>query len=198
MRYSKEHKTYTRTRIIEAAGRTFRKQGYLGAGIDGIMQTAGLSHGGFYAHFRSKDELLAETIRANMERLRQRWFGGLDELSGLAWLRVVLDRYLSQDHRDEPEKGCMMPPLVSELARANELLRASFEAELCQLVDEIAAKLPPDPTLTARERALATLSVSVGAMALARAVKDPELSSEILAASKAFALSNGPSSRASQ
>lgn len=191
MRYSKEHKTYTRTRIIEAAGRTFRNQGYIGAGIDGIMQAAGLSHGGFYAHFRSKDELLAETIRVSLERLRQRWFGGIDELSGLAWLQVVVDRYLSQQHRDEPALGCMMPPLVSELARAGELPRASFEAALSELVDEIAAKLPDDGVLSARERALASMALNVGAMSLARAVNDNELSSEILAASKALALYQG-------
>lgn len=198
MRYSKEHKTYTRSRIIEAAGRTFRKQGYIGAGIDGIMQAAGLSHGGFYAHFRSKDELLAETIRISMEQMRQRWFGGLDELSGLNWLRAVVDRYLSLKHRDEPEIGCMMPPLVSELARAGELPRAGFEAALCELVDQIAAKLPDDGALTPRQRALATMALSVGGLTLARAVNDTNLSSEILAASKALAVYEGRSSGTSQ
>jgi|HigsolmetaAR202D_1030399.scaffolds.fasta_scaffold00363_22 TetR/AcrR family transcriptional repressor of nem operon len=188
MRYSKEHKNYTRSRIIEAAGRTFRKQGYIGAGIDGIMQAAGLSHGGFYAHFRSKDELLAEAIRVSMQRMRQHWFSGLEKLSGLEWLRELVERYLSQQHRDEPELGCMMPPLVSELARAAELPRAGFEATLCELVDQVAAKLPDDGPLTPRERALATMALNVGAMALARAVNDKELSSEILAASKKLAL----------
>ena len=175
MRVTQAKAAESRDRIVAAAARLFRERGIDGVGIDAIMEAAGLTHGGFYRHFRSKDDLVAEAVGLVLPR----GTAPEDDLAGYA------ARYLSVAHRDDPGRGCVMAALGGDAARGGAGVRRRF-AELVSA--QIARFLPwfggsdrPD----ARARAIAGLSAMVGALVLARAVDDPALSEEILAAVRA-------------
>jgi TetR/AcrR family transcriptional repressor of nem operon len=186
MRYPADHKARTRTRILEAASGVFRERGYAGSGVDAVMDAAGLTPGGFYAHFASKSALFREVLAVALGRTRALLLGGLENTSGVSWLTKVVRRYLSRSHRDAVTLGCSLPPLISDLDRADPEARAAFEEHLRALTAELAEKLPKGPP--GEERALATLALCVGGLALARAVADPRLSDRILAACRKLAV----------
>lgn len=188
MRYDADHKKRTHERILDAAGRIFRTRGFNGSGVDGVMKEAGLTAGGFYAHFASKAALLRETLTAELARTRFLLLAGLESAEGPAWLAEVVRRYLSRGHRDAVDVGCIMPPLVSELARATPEARETFDAHLEAIVAELAARTPPAPGLDGRDRALATIALCIGGLALSRAVADEALSDQILAACRRLAV----------
>lgn len=203
MRYAPDHKPATRARIVAAAGKVLLEQGLAGAGVHQVMARAGLTHGGFYAHFQSRDALIAEALEALLEERRGQLVAGLDELRGEARLAQVVGRYLNRHHRDNAEEGCPLPALGGELARADAELRARFERGLAALADEIAAPQDEDedaeasegagagPGASLEERALATLALCAGGVMLSRAVGDGELSDRILRACRRFALAGG-------
>lgn len=203
MRYAPDHKPATRARIVAAAGKVLLGQGLAGAGVHQVMARAGLTHGGFYAHFQSRDALIAEALEALLEERRGQLVAGLDELRGEARLAQVVGRYLNRHHRDNAEEGCPLPALGGELARADAELRARFERGLAALADEIAAPQDEDedaeasegagagPGASLEERALATLALCAGGVMLSRAVGDGELSDRILRACRRFALAGG-------
>lgn len=195
MRYAPDHKPATRARIVAAAARVLLDQGLAGTGVHQVMARAGLTHGGFYAHFQSRDALIAEALEALLEERRGQLVAGLDELRGEARLAQVVGRYLNRHHRDNAEEGCPLPALGGELARADPELRARFERGLAALADEIAAPEDEDATADATEgaseRALATLALCAGGVMLSRAVGDGELSDRILRACRRFALAGG-------
>lgn len=203
MRYAPDHKPATRARIVAAAGKVLLEQGLAGAGVHQVMARAGLTHGGFYAHFQSRDALIAEALEALLEERRGQLVAGLDELRGEARLAQVVGRYLNRHHRDNAEEGCPLPALGGELARADPELRARFERGLAALADEIAAPQDEDedaeasegagagPGASLEERALATLALCAGGVMLSRAVGDGELSDRILRACRRFALAGG-------
>jgi TetR/AcrR family transcriptional repressor of nem operon len=181
MRYGPEHKRQTRTRLIAAAIRLFKARGYRGVGVDVLMREEGLTAGGFYAHFASKEALLGEALRHAMLKTRRRFFAGLAEKRGWEWLREAVRRYLSRSHRDGVAEGCPLPSLSPEVARASKRTRAAFDAYLTEFVLEFERALPTDLELR-RERALAVVSLCVGGIMLARAVHDRRLSDLILRA----------------
>lgn len=203
MRYAPDHKPATRARIVAAAGKVLLEQGLAGAGVHQVMARAGLTHGGFYAHFQSRDALIAEALEALLEERRGQLVAGLDELRGEARLAQVVGRYLNRHHRDNAEEGCPLPALGGELARADPELRARFERGLAALADEIVAPQDEDedaeasegagagPGASLEERALATLALCAGGVMLSRAVGDGELSDRILRACRRFALAGG-------
>jgi TetR/AcrR family transcriptional repressor of nem operon len=187
MRYAADHKAKTRERILESAAAAFRRQGYHATGVDQVMADAGLTAGGFYAHFSSKDALLAEVLT---------YYGGtatamLDDGAGdggatgggrgegFACAGAIVERYLTPSHRNEPESGCAIPPLAAEVARAGPEPRQAFEQLIAGLVAKIADTLPHDD---AKDRAIAVAALCVGGMTLARAVHDPGLSDRVLSA----------------
>ncbi len=187
MRYPADHKERTHARIVETASRLFKQGGYGGVGVDSVMKAAGLTPGGFYAHFPSKEVLLAETLPLALGRMRHWLLRGLEGERGLSWLRQVVRRYLSRTHRDAVAEGCPMPALTPEVARASALARETFEAQLRDLVAEFEARMPR--TLgPPRDRALATIALFVGGVTLARAVEDRKLSSRILRACRLLAI----------
>jgi TetR/AcrR family transcriptional repressor of nem operon len=188
VRYARGHKQQTRRRIVEAAARSFRGRGYRGAGVDQVMDAAGLTPGGFYAHFSSKQALLAETLGLSLEQARAQLFAGLDGLEGADWLRAVVGRYLSRSHRDNPDSGCSLPALASEVAREGRQPRLALESYLRQLARDLAPRTPPAPGLEPEDRVLATLALLSGALTLARAVTDEELSNRILRAARRLAV----------
>src|SRR5271166_4690014 len=126
MRYAAGHREQTRARILRAAGKVFRRQGYHAAGVDKVMEEAGLTAGGFYAHFDSKEALLAEALTCAAAGISHRRDIGLAGLPGDEWLDAFLGRYLSMAHRREIEDGCPLTALVSEVARAAKPVQQSF------------------------------------------------------------------------
>jgi TetR/AcrR family transcriptional repressor of nem operon len=155
MRYAAEHKAKTRERILEAAGKVFRRLGYHAAGVDAVMEEAGLTAGGFYAHFDSKQALLAEAIAhsgALLEEQRAPWTG---ELSGGAWVEAFLAGYLSSKHCRQIEDGCPLAALVSEVSRADDAVKANVEQMVRELTSELASHVRRCRPSRADERSLA-------------------------------------------
>jgi TetR/AcrR family transcriptional repressor of nem operon len=188
MRYPRDHKERTRRRILRAAARRFRQKGFAGAGVDSVMRTAGLTAGGFYAHFGSKEALLAEALALAEAQVQERLLAGIDDLEGIDWLREVIRRYLSRGHRDDVAKGCVLPTLTAEAPRLGGRARASLEAYVRRIADGFEAKTAGLPGLEPKDRVLATIALCAGGLMLARAVRDEELSDRILLACRRLAL----------
>ncbi|CAM3497972.1 TetR/AcrR family transcriptional regulator [Corallococcus soli] len=192
MRYTAEHKQATHTRILAAAEKLFRAEGFSGASVERVMRAAGLTVGGFYAHFASKESLLAETLRAFMEERKRRWLAGLEGLRGPAFLDHFARRYLSLYNRDTGQTSCMMPSLLSDLTRAPPEVQAAFSQGLDELVDAAQGQLPAREGATPRQQMLATVALCFGAMTLARATGSHAVSAELLDAARALLLAGAP------
>jgi TetR/AcrR family transcriptional repressor of nem operon len=183
MRVSREKAGENREAIVEAAGSLFREKGFSGIGVADIMQAAGLTHGGFYGHFKSKDDLAAEASRVVMARSAELWTKTLEEHPNDA-LGVLVERYLSAKMRDDRSRSCIFASLGADAARQGKPVRKAFGEGLRPLID-VLTKLVPGAKVVRRRKALAAMSQLVGAIVLARAVDDADFSDEILAASKA-------------
>ena len=178
MRYSKGHKQATRQRIVEAAGRRFKQDGIDGAGIATVMSDAGLTNGAFYAHFASKEDLVANVLADQLRAQRQ----SLDaQPSDRAGLEAFVRSYLSPQHRDESADGCPSAALLDEIARRPAATRQVFTDELMAEIDDIASRLDPADLEAARVDALTVFGLMVGTLQLARALTDRDLSDQLLA-----------------
>ena len=170
MRKSREEAAQTRRRIVEAAACEFRKNGIVATGLSDLMKAAGLTHGGFYKHFASKDELVAEATTAALDAL-------LEGMVAHPTVRAAVAAYLSTRHRDNPASGCPLAAIGSELSRSDRKARTAATAGFVRLVDILTGKAG---TAEARRRALVAATTMIGAMTMSRIVTDPELSAEIL------------------
>ena len=177
-RYSKEHKEQTRRSILSAATAAFRGRGILGTRVDEVMRLAGLTHGGFYAHFDSKDELVAEACVAGVRDAHDKLFAVATRTSPEERIRALLDIYLTTERRDAA--GCTLATLGCEIARQPAAVRRRFTRALIQSVEQLAPTMPADDAERQLDQTLALLSAMVGAMMLARAVSDRKLSDRIL------------------
>ncbi|HZA92156.1 MAG TPA: TetR/AcrR family transcriptional regulator [Gemmatimonadales bacterium] len=169
-------KEATHERIVEAAARAIRRSGYSGTGVADIMKDAGLTHGGFYAHFDSREAMLAEAAdRAGAESVAtlERIAAGAPPEKAL---ETLMRAYLSKEHLERAESGCPMAALGSEMPRQAPEVRRAATRRIKEAIDLVARQLPEWGKPGAHEQALATLSTMVGAMVLARAVDDPKLS----------------------
>jgi len=174
MRKSREEAAQTRKRIVTAASGEFCKHGIVATGLNDLMRAAGLTHGGFYKHFESKDQLVAEACaEAVQTAILERLGAAASEGAGAA-------AYLSTGHRDTPATGCPLSAIGSELARSDEQTRAAATAGFLKLVEIMAGQCGTLPPATARRRALVAVSTMIGALTMSRIVTDPELSAEIL------------------
>lgn len=192
MRYTAEHKQATHARILAAAEKLFRAEGFSGASVERVMKAAGLTVGGFYAHFASKESLLAESLNAFMTANRTRWLAGLEEARGLEFLGRFAKRYLDQFNRETGDTACMMPSLLSDLTRATPEVQAAFGRGLEDLVREAQVQLPAREGATPRQQMLATVTLCFGAMTLARATASQPLAGEILDAARALLVAGAP------
>lgn len=191
MRYSKEHKAETRQQILIQAARHFLQDGIAGTAIAGLMAEAGLTHGGFYAHFASKDDLVAATIASGFGHTR----AALAKAAASGGLAAVIRLYLSPRHRDMPAKGCIAATLSPEIARLPDAVRANFTTEVTALLQLIADLLPVSWRQKRRqETAIAILTGMMGSLQLARAVNDRALSDRLLALGIEAALALGKAS----
>jgi TetR/AcrR family transcriptional regulator, transcriptional repressor for nem operon len=178
VRYSSDHKEKTRGLILDRTAARIRAAGLEGVGVASIMAEAGLTHGGFYAHFKSRDALLA----AGIERLFDTAVSLVDRFEakhGEAALERYLDFYLSARHRDDMAGGCPVPVLSAEVQRAAPEVKAAFDAGLGRLADRLGALTPGG-----RKAALALLGEMAGVLNLSRAVSDAKASGDLLAAKR--------------
>ena len=184
MRVSREDAARTRQTILRTAGRLFRRRGFDGVGVAEIMAEGGLSHGGFYRHFASKDALAVEAADRVASRTVEDWQEVRDKAQGDA-LTVLLDRYLTPSHRDTPDAGCLFAALGADVGRSDDAaLHAAVAGGVRQIADLLADLGPEDDDAARREAALGRLSTLVGALILARATRGDALSDEILSAAR--------------
>jgi len=183
MRVSREKAAEHRDRIIEAAGALFREKGFHGIGVADIMKAADLTHGGFYGHFDSKDDLVAEACRQAMELAAATWEKTAARDPDDAFT-ALLTRYLSPRHRDDPGKGCVFAALGADAARSGPLVHDAFADGLEPLIDLLAQSAPGASKKARRRKGVAAMAGLVGALLLARAIGKRELSDEILDATR--------------
>jgi TetR/AcrR family transcriptional repressor of nem operon len=176
-RYGKAHKEATRQRIIDTAGRRLKRDGIDGSGIATLMKDAGLTNGAFYAHFASKDDLVATAVA---EQLRQQRANYGAYLPGRAGLEQFVREYLSNEHRDSTEDGCPSAALLDEIGRSSDATKEAFTDGLLISIDNMAAQLSPDDPQSARVKALTVFGMMVGTMQLSRALADRRLADAIL------------------
>jgi TetR/AcrR family transcriptional repressor of nem operon len=174
MKVSREQVAENRRRILAAASKLFRENGFDGVGVDAVMQSAGLTHGAFYGHFESKEDLVAHACAHALADTDESWLSSSHPLPALAAL------YLADEHCDNPGEGCLLAALGSEVARQGGAARRAFTDALRLRFDALTKVVPGGPPVKRREKAIATWAGLVGALILARAVDDPALADEIL------------------
>jgi len=184
MRYSKEHKLETHARIVKKASVRLRERGAHGVGVADLMKDAGLTHGGFYAHFDSREALVIEAFADAMDRSTERWRKLGEATPPDKRLATIIGSYLTPSHRDDPGHGCAVPTLGAEIARESPKTRKAFAAKLEQMIDMLAAQIPDLPRKAARKQAMAVLATMMGTLVLARVAGSGEFSDEILAAGR--------------
>ena len=177
MRYEKGHKDETRRHIIDVASAQFRESGIAAVGLAGIMSAAGLTNGAFYTHFASKEELVREVLTDALTRREERFKANLE--NGVA-LETTIRDYLSARHRDHAGTGCPTAALVAEVARHPKATREAFTAKMSDIIVLMAEQIRHGTAADRRRKAITIYAAMVGALQLARAVNDKELSDEIL------------------
>ena len=184
MRVNREQVTENRQRILEAAAKLFREKGFEGIGVDGIMQEAGMTHGGFYGHFPSKADLAEQACAVTLRKSAGQWealASGRPE-TGRA---EIARSYLSKRHRDDPGSGCVIAALGGEVARQPDAVRTAVTEGVEARLDILERLATGRTKAKRREQAIATISGLVGAMVVARLVDEPHLSNEILTVARA-------------
>ncbi|MEY9130288.1 TetR/AcrR family transcriptional repressor of nem operon [Bradyrhizobium diazoefficiens] len=188
MRYSREHKQETHDRIVKKASVRLREKGAHGIGVADLMKEAGLTHGGFYAHFDSREALVIEAFAYAMDRSMEHWRKISGEVSPEKRLALIAETYLSALHRDNPGDGCSIPALGAEIARESPKTRKAFAGKLDEMIEMMTDYIPNLPRKAARKQAIATLATMAGTMLLARIAGSSELSDEVLKAGRDSAL----------
>ncbi len=177
MRYAKEHKQVTRQRIIDKAGHRFKQDGIDGSGISTLMSDAGLTNGAFYAHFTSKDDLVAHVVAAELHKQLSTY----DTVRpGRPGLEDLIREYLSPEHRDHPGAGCPSAALLDEIGRCGEATKQAYTDGARTVIEEIAARLTPEDPQSARGKAIGLYTMMVGTLQLSRALSDREFADDIL------------------
>ena len=176
-RYGKEHKQVTRQRIIETAGRRLKRDGIDGSGVATLMADAGLTNGAFYAHFPSKEDLVATAVAGQLREQRE----SLSAVApGRAGVEQYVREYLSVQHRDNPGDGCPSAALLDEIGRCTDATRQAYTDGLLAVIDDVAARLAPHDPPSARVKTLSVLALMAGTLQLSRALADRQLADEVL------------------
>jgi TetR/AcrR family transcriptional repressor of nem operon len=179
-------KRETHERILKSASNIARREGLRAASVPRVMRGAGLTVGGFYSHFPSKTAMDAAIIRALLGG-PSRWLGGLEESAGLEWVQRAVNRYLRTEHRDNPD-GCPYPAVLSEVGMSSDAVRRACAEALETRVRAFEGQVPPVAGISARERALATMALTIGGLLLSRATRGSAISEELLDACRSWAL----------
>jgi TetR/AcrR family transcriptional repressor of nem operon len=181
-----DQKERTHQSILESAARLVRSQGIVGARVADVMSGAGLTVGGFYAHFASKEALVDDVLRRTATRLREKLFAGLEAKAEADRAEVVLKRYLSTAHRDNVDDGCPFPAVVGEVATTAPEHREVLREQVEVFARELESRIPREERIAPRQLAFGLLALMVGGLNLARAVRGTPLSDEIIRACRAF------------
>lgn len=171
-RYAKDHKQATRRRIIDAAGRRLKRDGIDGSGVATLMADAGLTNGAFYAHFDSKEDLVASTVADQLREQREAY--------STQSVEEIVRGYLSIQHRDDTEGGCPSAALLDEIARSSDTVKRAYTDGQVAIIDEAAAQLAPDDPQSARLQTLSVFALMVGTLQVSRALADQRLADEVL------------------
>ena len=177
MRYGKEHKQATRRRIIETACCWLKREGIHGSGVATLMADAGLTNGAFYAHFTSKDDLVAAAVA---DQLREQRASFSERAPGRAGVEQYVREYLSVQHRDNPGDGCPSAALLDEIGRCTDATKRAYTDGLLAVIDDITARLAPDDPPSARAKTLSVFALMIGTLQLSRALADRQLADEVL------------------
>ena len=181
MKVSRIQEAENHERILDVATRLFRERGIDGIGVADLMKAAGLTHGAFYGHFKSKEDLVAQACARAVLRMKQNWTNVIDQATGNP-LEALAATYLTPKHRDGAGRGCPMAALGSEIARQAPPVRRAFTDELRPFLDYLSRNVQGRSNSLRRQKALATYAGLVGALIVSRAVDDLDLSNEILSA----------------
>ncbi|WP_213990701.1 TetR/AcrR family transcriptional regulator [Sodalis sp. dw_96] len=180
MRYARDHKEETHKHIVKVASQRFREEGIEKVGVAALMGRAGLTVGGFYSHFTSKEELIREAVGSAADETFCSIFGGSDDNAKIT-LGLILHRYLSVEHRDAPGAGCVVASLASELKNRPEDTRAMIAGKTIDFIRRIADCLSQEATAETRMRVAGAIwAVMAGTLQLSRIVPDRELSTQFL------------------
>ena len=184
-RYTKEHKNETRARILAASERLLKEQGPDAASIDGVMKAAGLTVGGFYAHFASKEHLARETLVQGLSASMERLFAGLAPIADdREWVAALIHRYLHQADTPSLADACPLTLLLPDVARGGASFQTALSERTGALLNRIAGRFPERAGLTRREVAIAVFSSCIGAVALARTIPAPHGRARLLDATE--------------
>lgn len=187
MKVSREQMAENRVRILDAASRLFREKGFEAVTVANVMKAAGLTHGGFYGHFESKDDLVAQTLAHSLKASAGKTID----------LGVFIDNYLSPEHRDHPGNGCPTAGLAAETRHQSPAAQTAMTVGLREQIDRLSQAIPGTCNADRRRDAIGNWAAMVGAVILARAIDDPEFSDEVLDQTRAWIEARGNVSRGS-
>ncbi len=188
VRYSPEHKPETRKKIVEDASRRFRAEGLHGAGVADVMRDTGLTHGGFYKHFSSKDDLLAESVTEGFEQMSARLLKAAERVPSTSAWKAIVREYLSPDHCHHPETGCPLAALAPELARGDAGTKKRITTAMVEYKSRLLPFMPGRRAVDKERAFFAIFSTMIGAVEMARMISDRNASERILASTKNFLL----------
>ena len=188
MRYRPEHKLETHQKIVKDASRRVRAEGLNGAAVSAIMKGAGLTHGGFYKHFGSKDDLLLESLREGFREIEDTLVHAAKQSPpGEAW-KAIVKTYLSLELCEHPERGCPLTALSPELARADKSMKPQIAAELVNYKSRMLPFMPGQRTADKERAFFAVFSTMIGAVEIARMLPDRAMREKLLASTRDFLL----------
>jgi TetR/AcrR family transcriptional regulator, transcriptional repressor for nem operon len=185
VRYTDTHKDETHKRLLKIAAVQLREKGPERLGVADVMKAAGLTNGGFYAHFKSKDDLLVKAIEAGFAQAQRRVTRMVEGLPPRHALATYIDFYVSATHRDNPASGCAITALNSDLPRQSKKFRAAFEMGVKSLSSSLAGWMKAAGIVDAEQLAPSILAAMAGAVSLSRTISDSDLSDELLASTRA-------------
>jgi TetR/AcrR family transcriptional regulator, transcriptional repressor for nem operon len=188
MRYRPGHKVEIHQKIVKDASRRVRAKGLTGAAVSAVMRDAGLTHGGFYKHFGSKDKLLVESLGEAFREITSTLLHvARQSPPGAAW-KAIVKTYLNPEHCEQPEHGCPMAALAPELTRANKGMKRQFVAELANYKSQMLPFMPGRRTVDKERAFFAIFSTMIGAVEIARMLPDPAMREKVLASTREFLL----------
>ena len=188
MRYRPEHKAEVHDKIVKDASRRVRAEGMNGAAVAAVMRDTGLTHGGFYKHFESKDALLTESLSEGFREIEDRLAEAAEEVGPEKAWRAVVKTYLSLEHCDRPESGCPMAALAPELARAGKEMRPRIVGELLQYKGRMTPFMPGRRQADKERAFFVIFSAMIGAVEIARLLPEPAMREKVLANVREFLL----------
>jgi|SRR5271169_3373568 len=188
MRYRPEHKAEIHQKIVEDASRRVRAEGLNGAAVAAVMQGTGLTHGGFYKHFGSKNDLLLESLREAFQEITGNLVHAAEHSHPEAAWKAIVKTYLSPEYCDHTERGCPLTALAPELARVDKRMRGQVVTELVNYKDRMLPFMPGRRTADKERAFFSIFSTMIGAIEIARMLPDPAMREKVLASTRDFLL----------